>query len=624
MFFENLIHAKTANLVKATAGLGSSGETLGFSGDIQLDIDASITKNKEESTTRKGSTLFAGGNLAIQSGKTAKIEGSDLGAEGELSIDAEDVEITAARNTNKSSSSTRQAHINGSYSTNGSWGVNADASFMESSSESTWYTNSHLSANNIIIKSSKDTTVRGGVVTANNTLDLNVGGNLLVESLQDKSTSGSHSLGLSAGYSSGKDGSGINVGGNFSVSSSTKKWVTEQTSLTGNSVNIYVENKTTLKGAVIASTSNDLTLNTGSFEYIHIKDKDISYNAGAGVNLGSNSTGKPEEKNNTWSVNASYGISQKRQTNFATIGEGTIIVRDGNTDLSKLNRDVTKAQYGTVDIGLKGGVTVDSSTVAFVTNPVGEIKNAIDSLKKGYGDAAKTTEEIYAQSIVLYEKAGVIIGRNLFYNDRDIQIKECIGMWSDKTESGMGWLIVKRIIYDHDSNNIADRYGEGFHIVMLENSTVEPYLVKGLDEFNGKGYIIENGKVQYYNVGTSKSSITPGYKDFNGNASNINAGNNMLPGDYLISGVIYEKNPFNKIKVLNSKGGTVLPSTGPGGTQNYIYMHSPLKTDTWSGGIGCQLLDKFQTWSQGYAESKGGKAIIEGSYHLIDMSVYTK
>ncbi|HPO45576.1 MAG TPA: hemagglutinin repeat-containing protein, partial [Spirochaetota bacterium] len=78
---ENVV-AKTANLVKATAGLGSSGETLGFSGDIQLDIDASITKNKEESTTRKGSTLFAGGSLVIKSGSTAKIEGSALGAEG--------------------------------------------------------------------------------------------------------------------------------------------------------------------------------------------------------------------------------------------------------------------------------------------------------------------------------------------------------------------------------------------------------------------------------------------------------------------------------------------------------------------------------------------------------------
>ncbi len=144
-------------------------------------------------------------------------------------------------------------------------------------------------------------------------LDLNVSWNLLVESLQDRSTSGSHSLGLSAGYSSGKDGSGINVGGNFSVSSSTKKWVTEQTSLTGNSVNIYAENKTTLKGAVISSTSNDLTLNTGSFEYIHIKDKDISYNFGGGANAGANYTGKPDEKNNTWSVNASYGVTRAYQ-----------------------------------------------------------------------------------------------------------------------------------------------------------------------------------------------------------------------------------------------------------------------------------------------------------------------
>jgi len=417
---ENVV-AKTANLVKATAGLGSSGETLGFSGDIQLDIDASITKNKEESTTRKGSTLFAGGSLVIKSGSTAKIEGSALGAEGELSIDAEDVEITAAKNTNKTSSSTKQAHINASYSTDGNWGVNGDASFMESSSESVWYTNSHLSANNIIIKSSKDTTVRGGVVTANERLDLNVGGNLIVESLQDKSSSGSHSLGLSAGYSSGKDGSGINVGGNFSVSSSTKKWVTEQTSLTGNSVNIYVENKTTLKGAVIASTSNDLTLNTGSFEYIHIKDKDISYNAGAGVNLGSNSTGKPEEKNNTWSVNASYGFSQKRQTNFATIGEGTIIVREGNTDLSGLNRDVTKSQYQTVDIGLTGAFTLDSSTVALVTDPGKQITDAIDSLERGYNDAKKTTEEIYEKFVFLYERTSNLIAGDGFQTDSEVK-----------------------------------------------------------------------------------------------------------------------------------------------------------------------------------------------------------
>ncbi len=63
--------------------------------------------------------------------------------------------------------------------------------------------NSHLSGNNITIKSTKDTSVRGGVVKAENALDLNAGGNLVVESLQDTSSSGSHSYGLSAGISTG-------------------------------------------------------------------------------------------------------------------------------------------------------------------------------------------------------------------------------------------------------------------------------------------------------------------------------------------------------------------------------------------------------------------------------------
>jgi hypothetical protein len=92
-------------------------------------------------------------------------------------------------------------------------------------------------------------------------------------------------------------------------------------------------------------------------------------------------------------------------------------------DLSGLNRDVTIAQYGTVDIGLKGGFTVDSSTVAFVTDPEGEIKNAIDSLKKGYGDAAKTTEEIYEKSVVLYERTKSLIGDMVKQNIEDKTLK---------------------------------------------------------------------------------------------------------------------------------------------------------------------------------------------------------
>ncbi|MGV7928471.1 MAG: hypothetical protein AB2L13_06135 [Spirochaetota bacterium] len=317
---------------------------------------------------------------------------------------------------------------------------------------------------------------------------------------------GSHSLGLSAGYSESEDSDGKttssgNFGGNFSVSSSTKKWVTEQTSLTGNSVNIYVENKTTLKGAVIASTSNDLTLDTGSFEYIHIKDKDISYNFGGGANAGANYTGKPDEKNNTWSVNASYGFSQKRQTNFATIGEGTIIVRDGNTDLSGLNRDITKAQYGTVDIGLKGGFTVDSSTVALVTSPIKTIAETYAALEKGYEDAAKTSADIYAESIIMYEKTGNWIDEKGFYTRDELlridalntELKEALAYFIPDTDTAKyGIYINRNLIGDRDITGITDYNQDGSNRItqfdLFGNVINDYYWVKNLDTADATTY----------------------------------------------------------------------------------------------------------------------------------------
>jgi len=314
----------------------------------------------------------------------------------------------------------------------------------------------------------------------------------VVESLQDKSSSSSYSHGVNGGYSETRDkdnnktGSG-NGGANFSVSMSERKWVTEQTSLTRSHVNIYVEKKTTLTGAVIASTSNDLTLDTGSFEYIHIKDKDTSYNFGGGANAGANYTGKPDEKNNTWSVNASYGFSQKRQTNFATIGEGTIIVRDGDTDLSGLNRDVTKAQYGTVDIGLKGGFTVDSSTVAFVTDPGKQITIAIDSVEK-----------VYDKSIILYERTTNFINEKGFLTNTEIRIQDAL-------DSGN---FVKYGSLDYFSNKIELGYygngGEGIQLVRDDQGKITALVERSGDGTTYGVYKYDSGSTVYaaldYNV----------------------------------------------------------------------------------------------------------------------------
>jgi hypothetical protein len=207
-----------------------------------------------------------------------------------------------------------------------------------------------------------------------------------VESLQDKSKNSSHTIGASvSGGENGVSGGGVNA----NILSGSKKWVTEQTSLTGGSVDIYVEDKTTLKGAVIASTTGDLTLDTGSLEYRNIKDRDRWSNFGGGGNI----SGGAAPNSNSQSVSANYGFTDKRQTNFATIGEGEITVRDGKTELSKLNRDTTISQYSTLNAGLQGGFTLDTATVDLVAHPVDTVVNTAKAVEQGYEAGKKTTIE---------------------------------------------------------------------------------------------------------------------------------------------------------------------------------------------------------------------------------------
>jgi hypothetical protein len=290
-------------------------------------------------------------------------------------------------------------------------------------------TNSHLNASNITIKSSEDTLVRGGVVRADNDLTLDVGGNLKVESIQDVNKSHSVTVGLSGGAGGKTDSGSVDInsgngGVNLNISKSDSKWVTEQTSLTsGGNVDIDVENKTTLRGAVIASDTGDLTFETGSFEYSHIKDKDKSYNVGGGGNFGGS---------DSWSANTEYGFSDKRQTNFATIGEGTITIRDGSSigtpdQYSGLKRDVSQAQYITKEGGLQGGFVIDSTTVNFVTNFPETISKTADKVGDGLTEAKNTSVLIYKEADKVAEKTGNLVehghyttnGQLIYYNNID-------------------------------------------------------------------------------------------------------------------------------------------------------------------------------------------------------------
>ena len=183
---------------------------------------------------------------------------------------------------------------------------------------------------------------------------------------------------------------------NVSISNGSKSWVTEQTSLTGGVVDIDVEKKTTLTGAVIASTTNDLTLETGSIEYSNLKDNDTSNTIGGGLNVSSN----------TGSMTASYKFGDKRQTNFATIGVGTVTVHDSSTGsvtgLEGLNRDVTLSQYNTKNAELKGGFTVDTTMADLLVNTVDQMMglatHPVDTILDDYNKAKDGYDKLYQNS----------------------------------------------------------------------------------------------------------------------------------------------------------------------------------------------------------------------------------
>ena len=98
-----------------------------------------------------------------------------------------------------------------------------------------------------------------------------------------------------------------------------------------------------------------------------------------------------------------------------------------------------------MDIGLEGGFTVDSSTVAFVTSPIKTIAETYAALEKGYEDAAKTTEEIYEKSVVLYERTTNYIGEKGFHTNGEVilielQYKEAFAYFipgTDEVQNGI-------------------------------------------------------------------------------------------------------------------------------------------------------------------------------------------
>jgi filamentous hemagglutinin len=199
--------------------------------------------------------------------------------------------------------------------------------------------------------------------------------NLLVESLQNTSSSNSKTQGANVGIGAGGISS---VGANHQESESSSAWVDQQSGITGGTVNITAKD-TTLKGGLIAALDQDgndngnLKLATDTLSVEDIQDHDTSSDKGFSLSHSFDGTDAHQENNPpkdssdkmstaSTTMGANYAGHDTRQTTKATLGSGNVTVGGETIADGTVNRDVANAQEVTQDHelgGLDASVTVD-------------------------------------------------------------------------------------------------------------------------------------------------------------------------------------------------------------------------------------------------------------------------
>ena len=284
--------------------------------------------------------------------KGSNVEGKDV------TLDAkENLNITASETTNKleqdSKSSSASVGVGFDLATGqvSSVTISGSKSKGEVDANSTSYNESTVKADKSLdFTSGKDTNIKGGKLSGEKVTG-NVGGDLNIESKQDKNSyeEKNSSAGFGIGMPVGDKDSANKIGifGSAGKSNVDSKYesVTDQSGIyTGKEgFDINVEGNTDIKGGIISSEAekDKNKISTGTLTYEDIKNK-ADYKAGSiGINVDTSKNAKKKDAG----VTPNIGVGAKdnaESVTKATVSEGEIEIRDKENqkqDLAGLNRD---------------------------------------------------------------------------------------------------------------------------------------------------------------------------------------------------------------------------------------------------------------------------------------------
>lgn len=326
---------QSGSLLSVEAGVGFATSESSFSSASQLS---------------QGSTITGGGNVSLKTTEgDLRIVQGNLKAGDTLSLDsARDLVLEAGNssNTEQSKGSNAGFEVGVGASVGAQTGVyayvQASAGSHKSNVDGSTWQNTQLAGQDIVLNSEGDTTLRGAVVKGDR-IDAQVGGDLTIESLQDKldiqskesSVGGRVQVSAGTAWDASGYASGAKANGNY-------LGVVEQSGLfAGNGGYHVTAGNVNLIGGAIASTNAGASeLTADSLTFTDLKNRMDYSTVSAAISGGIGSTGEGETDANGKPVQQSVG------NQFRDIGHNIVNGNYGEANYSSFNPGIPVMQSG--------------------------------------------------------------------------------------------------------------------------------------------------------------------------------------------------------------------------------------------------------------------------------------